>query len=67
MYFLIGSLNFVFENTRIPAKQAVVRGDCLKIFMHVNSHDSMYTTVNQNDTIDNILSGVVNCDPNYIN
>jgi len=56
----IGPLNLVFENTRITAKRAVVQGDSLKIFMHVRNHDSTYATVNQEDTINVTLSGIVN-------
>ena len=35
-------------------------GDSLKIFMHARSHDSTYRILNQEDTIDVTLSGVVN-------
>ena len=62
IYFLIGSLNLVFENIRITAKRAVVQGDSLKNFVHVRSHDLSYAIVNQEDTINVTFLVVVNCD-----
>ena len=61
VYFLIRSLNLVFEKTRIIIKQAMVWKDSLKIFVHVNSHYSLYIIINQDNTIDDTLSGIVNC------
>ena len=59
IYFFIGSLNLVFENTRTTAKRAVVRGDLLKISIHAKSHNTMYIIVNQKNIINVTLSGVV--------
>ena len=56
----IGSLNLVFENTRIIPKRATVQDDSLKIFVHIKV--TMYVIVNWDNTINVTLSGVVNWD-----
>ena len=40
----------------------MVRGDSLKIFVHVKSHDSLYIIVNQDNTINNTLLCIINRD-----
>ena len=49
MYFLIGSLNLVFENTRITVRQAMTQEDSLKISMHTKSQNTMYGIVDLED------------------
>ena len=59
MYFISGSLNLKFENPRIIANQSVMQEDLYKISVHVKNHDTMYETVNLEDTNDITLSSVV--------
>ena len=54
----------VFENTKTTAKRAMARGNFLKIFRHVRSHNTMYGTVNLEHTTDITLSGAVNQNTN---
>ena len=53
-----GSLNLESENPRITANQAAVQEDLHKISVHVRNHNTMYETVNLEDTINVTLSSI---------
>ena len=59
IYSLIGSLNLVFENTRITVKRAVAQKDLHKISVHAKSHNIMYGIINLEDITDITLLDVV--------
>ena len=59
MFSLNGSLNLESESPRITANQAAVQEDSHKISVHVRNHNTMYETVNLEDTTDVTLSSVV--------
>ena len=47
------------KNIRITAKQAVVRGNLLKVSIHARSHNTTYGIVNKRDTINVTLTGEI--------
>ena len=66
-YFLSGSLNLVFKNTRIAVKQAMLQEDFHIISVQWKCHDTMYRIVNLEDTTDFTLLGVIthNTNPHW--
>ena len=62
MYFLIESLNLVFENTRITVRQVMTQEDLLKISMHTKCHNTMYGIADLEDITDTTPLHVVSQD-----
>ena len=63
-YFLSGSLNLIFENSKITIKRAMVQEDLHKISVHEKSHNTMYRIRNLEDTTNFTLSDIIMHDTN---
>ena len=60
IFYSSRTLHHAFDETRTATKQVMVLGNSPKIFVLARSCVTMNATVNQDDTIDDILSCIVN-------